>query len=439
MATAIALSPLIEQHTIAAKKTERLKLADLAKRIQVRKAMDTDAIDRYAALYTSDGADALPPIVVFTDGDQYVVADGCHRCAAAEQAGLKSLLAIVKKGDHRDAILFAAGANTEHGVTLTNADKRRVIEIVLADPEWVKWSDREIARRCHTSHTLVSTIRPTVNGAQTTKRKSADGRERDVSKIGKGKSKLITDDPATVNTRRKCIAKAERLVASNLRDWSNPVKAMIGAILHYHGAVARDDGSAPSAYAMDIGRVAEIANQHLDIHPGQLRRTGLVIIDANEVGVKQMYLTPAAAARLDECFTDDAAPDIELPDDHQTPPSKPAATKAKLAPLADRRLDWIRHTLADKLDAGKIGSVGTAEACALVLITGIEDGTERYSVDLVERGGYLLAEAVAKEVAYHLRERSNKLSQLPTLPDLCRIFHADYDSLAAQAAATVTE
>ena len=105
-----------------------------------------------------DGAN-FPPIVVFFDGAHHWLADGFHRCFAADEAGLIDIEADVKQGTKRDAILYAVGANANHGLRRTNADKRRAVMALLNDEEWAAWSDREIARRCGVSNNFVSTVR----------------------------------------------------------------------------------------------------------------------------------------------------------------------------------------------------------------------------------------------------------------------------------------
>src|SRR5437773_737183 len=59
--------------------------------IQIRTSLHPAAVTAYAALL-ADRADALPPPVVFRVNGQYVLADGLHRFAAAERAGLTSLV-----------------------------------------------------------------------------------------------------------------------------------------------------------------------------------------------------------------------------------------------------------------------------------------------------------------------------------------------------------
>jgi hypothetical protein len=119
-------------------------------------------VDEYARAM-QEGA-TLPAIIVFYDGDAYHVADGFHRVAAARQAKLEEILAEVRDGSARHAVLAAAGANAAHGIRRTNADKRHAIERLLADPEWGRWSDHEIARASHVDHKTVGRVRREVTG-----------------------------------------------------------------------------------------------------------------------------------------------------------------------------------------------------------------------------------------------------------------------------------
>jgi N6-adenosine-specific RNA methylase IME4/ParB-like chromosome segregation protein Spo0J len=124
---------------------------------QARVAVDQMIVDDYASAYRIRAT--FPPIVVYHDGDAYWLADGFHRLLAALQGGQKSILAEIRTGTRRDAILHAAGANAGHGVRRSSADKRRAVGLLLADPEWRRWSDREIARKCHVHHDLVGDAR----------------------------------------------------------------------------------------------------------------------------------------------------------------------------------------------------------------------------------------------------------------------------------------
>lgn len=106
----------------------------------------------------------LPPVTVFFDGRDYWLADGFHRHSAHLLIDWKEIDADVREGEKRDAILHAVGANASHGLRRTNADKRRAVEALLKDDEWVKWSNREIARRCAVDEGTVRNLRQSICG-----------------------------------------------------------------------------------------------------------------------------------------------------------------------------------------------------------------------------------------------------------------------------------
>src|SRR5206468_1155516 len=170
-----------------------LALADIKvdQACQARAKMDNDTIDEYVEIMKEDSDDPFPPVVVFYDGTEYWLADGFHRRAAAERIGLLSLKVEVRQGSQRDAILHAVGANTTHGLRRSSDDKRRAVEMLLADPEWVNWSDAEIAKYCNVSDRFVSKQRRhTPNRSESTVRKYTNPKtgqttEMDISNIGR--------------------------------------------------------------------------------------------------------------------------------------------------------------------------------------------------------------------------------------------------------------
>jgi ParB-like chromosome segregation protein Spo0J len=122
---------------------------------QIRAAVNQDAVAEYADAM-NDGA-IFPPVVVFHDGSEYILADGFHRVMAGTRNGFKDIEADVRKGTRSDALKYALGANTAHGLKRTNADKRRSVELALS--EWPKLSDRELSNICAVSDSLVLTVR----------------------------------------------------------------------------------------------------------------------------------------------------------------------------------------------------------------------------------------------------------------------------------------
>jgi len=166
---------------------------------QSRVQLDWEVTAEYATAM-HDGV-AFPPVIVFHDGTDYWLADGFHRIAAAQQAGLSEFPAAVRQGTRRDAMLHSVGANANHGVRRTNADKRVAVMLLLNDPEWVQWSDREIARQCGVAHPMVSALRPTGRIFQSnlqSLRTGADGRTINTANIGKRPdpvSEFFEDEP----------------------------------------------------------------------------------------------------------------------------------------------------------------------------------------------------------------------------------------------------
>lgn len=127
-------------------------------RCQPRTTFDTDLVAQYAEAMAN--GDTFPPVKVFFDGVDHFLADGFHRYHAAASLGLADIAADISEGTLRDAILYSCSANASHGWRRTNDDKRRAVRRLLNDPEWKRWSDREIARRCGVSDRFVNGLRP---------------------------------------------------------------------------------------------------------------------------------------------------------------------------------------------------------------------------------------------------------------------------------------
>jgi ParB-like nuclease domain len=127
-------------------------------RAQPRAALSVDRVAEYVE--DMGRGDKFPPLIVFhDDAGGYWLADGFHRYHAAVGLEWKTVECDVRKGELRDAILFSCGTNAAHGIRRSNDDKRQAVTKLLMDEEWGKWSDREIARRCHVGPDLVDRIR----------------------------------------------------------------------------------------------------------------------------------------------------------------------------------------------------------------------------------------------------------------------------------------
>jgi hypothetical protein len=145
----------------------------------------------------------LPPIITYFDGVAYWPGDGFHRIEAAIAIGSDSILAEVRQGTSRDAVLHAAGANASHGLRRTAADKRRAIESLLRDPEWGKWSDREIGKACGADGKTVAKVRRELTAEIRTERTYRD-RHGNVSEM-KIAPREVTAEIRTVTIKEKFI------------------------------------------------------------------------------------------------------------------------------------------------------------------------------------------------------------------------------------------
>ena len=96
---------------------------------QIRQARSEETIADYAEKMRA--GEVFPPVIAYYDGAEYWLADGFQRVMARGLTGASTLNVDVRPGTQRDAILFACGANAEHGAPRTNADKRRAVEVAV--------------------------------------------------------------------------------------------------------------------------------------------------------------------------------------------------------------------------------------------------------------------------------------------------------------------
>jgi hypothetical protein len=87
-------------------------------------------------------------------------------------------------GTKRDAHLFALGANSEHGLARSRADKRKAIEILLRDPEWSQRGDNWIAKTACVSDKTVAAARRDFGIPKSTTVETANGRTIVTTNIG---------------------------------------------------------------------------------------------------------------------------------------------------------------------------------------------------------------------------------------------------------------
>jgi hypothetical protein len=125
-----------------------------------------DIVDEYAEAMRN-GAE-FPAIDVFNNGDGgfnlangFDLANGFHQLKAYRLAhpDANDIECKVHLGNRDDAILFACGANAQHGLRRSRSDKLKAVTTLIHSERWSGWSDREIARQCGVSHTYVAAVR----------------------------------------------------------------------------------------------------------------------------------------------------------------------------------------------------------------------------------------------------------------------------------------
>src|SRR3954464_1109212 len=101
-------------------------------RTQTRATMNQAIVDDYAELM-AQGVD-LPEPIVFFAGEEFWLADGFHRVAAAEKIGRESIDCEQRDGGYLEALRYSLKANVTHGLRRTNEDKRHAVQLVLGQP-----------------------------------------------------------------------------------------------------------------------------------------------------------------------------------------------------------------------------------------------------------------------------------------------------------------
>jgi len=161
---------------------------------QVRTSLDQQVVDQYAEQML-DG-DKFPPVIVFHDGSDYWLADGFHRYFATKANAQESIEAEIKNGTLQDAQLYAYGANSRRGLSMSDDDSRNIITKMLKNPVWGRWTNAEIARHVGVSKMTVGRVKnslPAQEGESTKKvYKNQFGKESVIETKNIGKKKGAT-------------------------------------------------------------------------------------------------------------------------------------------------------------------------------------------------------------------------------------------------------
>jgi hypothetical protein len=111
---------------------------------QHRVALNEGVVCEYAALM-AEGV-LFPPVRVWFDGEHHWLADGFHRLAAAQLAGVPELDAEIRSGSLEDARWYSFGANATNGIRRSKADIEFVIVRAVAHQRALAMSTNDLAR-----------------------------------------------------------------------------------------------------------------------------------------------------------------------------------------------------------------------------------------------------------------------------------------------------
>lgn len=192
-----------------------LKLSELVRdrRLQQRD-MEEDKWRAVAAEYAQTFRQAIedgepnpfPPVRAIKEGKKYWLYDGFTRHLCYELAGEKRLDVEVRTGTFRDALFLSAAANK--GLRTGPKDRKRAALVLLADPEWSQFSDRQIARHCGLNHVTVGGYRRELRGEK--KLPSRGGENHHPQQVANTEDQLVSQLPADLAAAFAALPLAER-------------------------------------------------------------------------------------------------------------------------------------------------------------------------------------------------------------------------------------
>jgi hypothetical protein len=179
----------------------------------------------------AQGKDFTDPVEVYDDGFVYWVGDGFHRLDAYARAGRLKIKARVREGTHRDAMIHAAGANSEHGLHRSQKDVRRAISLLLDDDDLARLSDRTLAQLAYCSDKTVAAVKRELgldSATRTYTDKHGTVTEMNISEMQKRPRASFTEP---VNTFHELPEEARAVLKETLRVISRLKKEQYSFVL----------------------------------------------------------------------------------------------------------------------------------------------------------------------------------------------------------------
>jgi DNA modification methylase len=144
-------------------------------RVNVRDGLDEATVAHYTDIF-----DRLPPVVVFSTPEGYLLASGFHRLEAARRLGRAEIAAEVREGTRAEAEEFAILDNVAHGRPYTRAERRRAVErmLKLHPQRSDNWIAQDLGVSDHTVRVVREELEATSQIAKLDRLVGRDGKER---------------------------------------------------------------------------------------------------------------------------------------------------------------------------------------------------------------------------------------------------------------------
>ena len=210
--------PIVEQTTVGLSEIERLD--KLQQRVNGLNDSYLSVLkEQYSAAQVAGDEQVwpFPPLKVFrTSAARLILADGFHRYEVAKDKAHPVVPVAVRSGEERDAILFACGANSAHGLPATHEDRLKAVKTLCSDTYWFRLSNRQIASHCGVSPTTVGKYRQQINIERVRqglnplaedKRLGADGKQRRVKTEKTKQPDISKPDSDKIFTRARSRAR----------------------------------------------------------------------------------------------------------------------------------------------------------------------------------------------------------------------------------------
>jgi hypothetical protein len=162
---------------------------------QARVAVNEEVVRQYSERMAE--GEKFPAIIIFHDGSDYWLADGYHRYFAAKKLDMQEIEAEIETGTVSDAMLYAFGANSKRGLSMSDDDIRNVIRRMLEHEEWGKWSNNAIGRHVGVSSMTVGRVKASMQGEKETKKTyiNKQGNKGVMDTRNIGRKKILPETP----------------------------------------------------------------------------------------------------------------------------------------------------------------------------------------------------------------------------------------------------